>query len=188
LIRNYIHFATYDHEGLEEARKEYPYPTLQSFFRWSEVMGDILACAGVPGFLSNIPNYLSNRQDESDTGTAVFFNQMWETYKGTRFTVEEALMTLQEIDPLTPGADGSNPHPKFGFAFRSNIRPDDTARKAGAVGMWLTKCVGRAYAADDGTGDIQQLVKVKRTKGRAGYELRRTTPAKKLTNPLNDPG
>lgn len=169
LIRNYVHFATYDPASLEEARRDFPYPTMQSFYRWAEVMGDILACAGVEGFLGNVSDYLADKQDDRDSGAQAYFNALWKEYQGNSFSVPEALTVLQEVDPTTPGADGDNPHPRFGFYFR-NIQKDNVGGKVQYLGMHLTRCVGRAYAVEDDVG-VLQLSKIKKGRNGSRYKL-----------------
>ena len=132
-------------------------------------MGDILACAGVEGFLGNVTNYLSDKQDDRDSGAQAFFNALWKEYQDNSFSVPEALTVLQEVDPTTPGADGDNPHPRFGFYFR-NIQKDNIGGKVQYLGMHLTRCVGRAYAVEDDVG-VLQLSKIKKGRSGSRYKL-----------------
>lgn len=150
LIRHYT-VVRKDLDRLEDARGMYPYEPLQSFYRWTEVMGDILACAGVNGFLENVPAYRDTNKGESKEGTELFFGELWARYGTEPFTLPEALDILQK--PFMAGlgelAGGSSPDPRFGFSFPRHIQKDATAEKIQALGMYFSKLRGKVYQLEE---------------------------------------
>jgi hypothetical protein len=74
---------------------------LSSFEDWSEVMGGILAAAGVEGFLQNLTAFKANMDEEDDTARLAV-QMMFETFGAKTFSLDEfvELITDKNSDEL----------------------------------------------------------------------------------------
>lgn len=122
--------------------------TMNSFDHWAATMGGILETAGVSGFLSNIPAYLAEKNDEQ-TGTDDFIQAVWAQFENKEFTAAMALALAK--DP-------------FGNVLYG--LPIDTDKKEASLQAWWGKYItrliaGRTYSvrsAKSGGGQGGQVV------------------------------
>ena len=158
LIKNYVQEAA-DPALIALRREEYPYPILQSFQGWSEVMGDILACAGVPGFLGNLGGYKSDNESDDKSGLTQYVNDLRAKHKDQWFDLDDALMVLQGIT--------DRPLATYSIVLRCDMN-DDAAKKQ-RLGMLLTRSKGRAFDTTD--HGVLQIEKQKRKNGPTQYRV-----------------
>lgn len=126
---------------------------MQSFNSWSRTMGGILDCAGLEGFLENIPAYLDNRVDEDDDKGPLLDRLSVHFKIGDEFTTEDAMLAAG--DPMNP--DRLDPSLGFSTAIKD-------PRKS--LGQYLGAMVGPTHRLEKGT----QVQLERRTgKGRKAY-------------------
>lgn len=172
IVRNYIWFAAYDPDGLAACRKDFPYPILQSFQAWSEVLGDILACAGVPGFLGNLGGYKTNNETEDRSGFAEYIATLYARKNEGWFGAADALDVLQEVGPNLPG---DRPNPQYGLIIRVTPNSDEGEKKQ-KLGQVLSRNKGKVFDTPAGPLQLERHKK----KGQA-TEYRVFAPSKNRT-------
>jgi hypothetical protein len=147
LVQNYITVAAEDPERLAELTVDLP--ILQSFQRWSEVMGGILACAGIPGFLGNLGGYKRDNVRDDKSGFAEYVADLFERHGEKWLGLDEALDILQEAAPNMPG---DKPNSKYGLVIRVNPGADDGEKKQ-KLGTALSRNKGNVF--DTRLGNLQ---------------------------------
>lgn len=130
--------------------------TMNSFDHWAAIMGGILESAGIEGFLSNIPAYLAEKNDD-DVGTSDFVQALWTQFGDKEFTSAMALAAAK--DP-------------FGNVLYGI--PIDTDKKETSVlawwGKWLpANIAGRTYRVTDPSTPTTPTTPTK-TEGSVGVE------------------
>lgn len=120
--------------------------TLGSFQRWADVMGGILGCAGVAGFLTNYRDHLDSRDEESEEWRA-FVGLWWETHASEAVTTQELIQLVRRTS--APSA-----------VFR---KPSDQGQLT-ALGSALKSRDGRIYGG-------LRIVKVGMSRGYSRYRL-----------------
>lgn len=130
-------------------------PQLPSFPGWSEVMGGILRCAQIEGFLKNCEAYRASNTADEDDGMASYIAHLWEVTDGRPFDMGDALAATRPI----MGGDAADP--RFGFDFKG--RPDDENAQRQQLGRKLTQSKGRTFTLLDG-----RCVQLKKFRSRLG--------------------
>jgi ribosomal protein L18E len=132
---------------------------IHSFDQWSFVMSGILECAGVDGFLKNVPAYL-NMKDEDNSGQNFVVQKIVERYGLATFTPGMAIDCVKDplTDKLMPEVpvSGSNDHAQlvsFGMWFKKTVAgatfelmtkeglPGDATDALNQMDSMLVKCV-----------------------------------------------
>lgn len=80
--------------------------TLGMFESWSEVMGGILGCAGISGFLGNIIEFYEKADAEGATFRQ-FVGIWWQRHGGSEVAVSELWTLVSEADIPLPIGDGN---------------------------------------------------------------------------------
>ncbi|GIV20063.1 MAG: hypothetical protein KatS3mg023_1814 [Armatimonadota bacterium] len=79
--------------------------TLGSFEIWSEVMGGVLECAGIPGFLDNL-HVAMEKHDSERMAWTYFIRAWWDTCRDQRVTIRDLVKIAEDITELNM-PDGS---------------------------------------------------------------------------------
>ena len=113
-------------------------PTLGSFDEWAEIIGSVLAFAGIEGFLGNLKR-TQTVQDEDTQQWAAFFDAWWDEFKDAPVVVNELCEKLIETS-----ADDARavPDPLL-------VHVDVHGARAGALrralGQHLSRLMGRIF-------------------------------------------
>ena len=113
-------------------------PTLGSFDEWAEIIGSVLAFAGIEGFLGNLKR-TQTVQDEDTQQWAAFFDAWWDVFKDAPVVVNELCEKLIETS-----ADDARavPDPLL-------VHVDVHGARAGALrralGQHLSRLMGRIF-------------------------------------------
>jgi hypothetical protein len=101
--------------------------TLGSFQKWADVLGGILHCAGIPGFLENRRDQMDKMDDES-AEWRTFYEVWWERHREQRVTSQELMEIVRSCN--LPSSIFSKPNEQGQIT---------------AMGQQLGKKAGRIY-------------------------------------------
>lgn len=134
--------------------------TLNSFDHWARVMGGILDCAGVPGFLGNIEAYLTENDDDDDL-ERIYAEWMYERYECGFFTTGDGIAAVL-------GKNFGNPPDNYPVKYDSKDDSGNTARFA----KWMTRNMrGRTYVVTKDKKRLKVSLMKARTENKRGWSF-----------------
>ena len=123
-------------------------PVLPSFERWSRVMGGVLGAAGVEGFLGNVKNLRTQRDDGTEAERA-FVQEWFHRFRDKEVVVDDIY--------FTSGTAGLG-NLEFKYPLIIDVKDFDDRDPRRRLGRRLTKMTGKTYFPTDASGGRCKVV------------------------------
>jgi hypothetical protein len=147
---------------------------LGSYESWSTVIGGILECAGVTGFLSNLPN-VYEKADEETAEWAEFLEALRERNGETAFTAAEVVAVLEDDNDLVA-------------TLPEDLSADWSKKNSGVS---FVRRLGKAFSAREGRRHGEMEARIERAgeaRNAVKWRVLITIPARLLQFQPAEPG